>query len=535
MADNISDIAAEDMAMNATKYATKGVYEGDAPLKGKKNPYQRATSAGVSKRVSLLNQISSTGAGFFDLEAHRPSLDEREMTMEQVRERQTEKSPTCISLFTGGGGMLTGFAMSGWRDVAISEFVNDACETIALNYNVHMIRPSDVKSAAIEAAEQLGIEVLPPSPREASEIVDLMKLPPALVTDKNSKYRGQNIIGGVAWEDTMYRVGNETFTQLRELTNEILYKNIGEHNPDVAYLWGDDIRAMSGIQMLKFMNIKPGEIDCIEGGPPCASFSMAGKREKGWGSQSKYSEERIQSTRNLFDEYIRVVGEIQPKMFIAENVPSLASGEEPRKYATDIIRSLSEQGYRCEARTLVASDYECVQRRERLFIQGVRNDLVHKKTGKPIRPSWPTPSSNSYFLRDALEVCRDRNTEQDIEESLLGDREIGRTWDVLEMGASPKNKQYMAIRCHPDEHCPTITVVGARDVSGAGPMHPTERRKFTVPEYMAIFGYPTDYQFSGETSQKCERMARSVPPVLGKAISAAMRRNLNRSTLSQEV
>ena len=292
---------------------------------------------------------------------------------------------------------------------------------------------------------------------------------------------------------------------------------------------------MSGTEMLRFMGLEPGEVDCIEGGPPCASFSMAGKREKGWGSQSKYSEERVQSTRNLFDEYIRVVGEIKPKMFVAENVPSLISGEEPRKYAKDIITALTKKGYRCEARVLAASDYECPQKRERLFIQGVRNDLRHKKdTSVPTKPAWPVKSSYSYVLRDALEAAAPRNTQEQIDFAMFNEREIGRTWDVLEQGVSPVNKQYMAIRCHPEQHCPTITVVGARDISGAGPMHPSERRKFTIPEYMAIFGYPTDYKFTGEIPQQSERMARSVPPVLGRAISGAMRRNLNRSVVVTE-
>lgn len=533
--DEAVDLTLDPAEVDA-EYATKGDYSSGKKLRGKKTVYEPAVSNGITNRVRMLNMLGQVDSPVRDaISANRPPLADKEMTMDQVHARQKEDSPLAISLFTGGGGMFTGFAMSGWRNIVAGEFVNDACETLAANYPMHVIWPTAVLEAATTAAEELGIEVLAPAPRVAADLTELTNLTPALVVEKPSKRYQQDIGRSVAWENTMFRCGVDLFIQLRERTNELVYANLGEYNPEVTYLWGDDVRAMSATEMLKFMNIPVGAVDCVLGGPPCASFSIAGTRLEGWGKQHKYSEERVQSTRTLFDEYVRLVGEIRPKTFIAENVTGLISGPEPRKYTSDIIQALTDKGYICEARVLNAADYECVQARRRLFIQGVRNDLRNKHTGRQARPAWPVKSLNDYVLRDALDAAAPRNTPELVEEVMLRGLEIGRTWDILEIGATPANKQHASYKAHPDAHCQTLTVAGIRDLSAAGILHPTERRKFTVPEIMAIFGYPTDYIFPGKREQASERMGRSVPPIFGKAISAAMRRNLANCTWNEDI
>lgn len=520
------------------QYAEKGDYTSGFALRGKKDVYRKPVSKGVTNRVRKLNHTSALSAvsPFASMgRASRPPLADREVTMEQVHSRTKKDSPTAISLFTGAGGVYTGFAMSGWRNLSAAEFVHNACETLDANYEMRIIWPTEVLIAATQAAKELGIAVAEPVPRVPEDLSAFASMEPALVVVKPSKRYKQNIGSSVEWEATMFRCGLELFRELRERTNRIIYDGLGEHNPDVSYLWGDDIRAMSGTEMLRFMNIAVGEVDCLYGEPPCASFSIVGSRLEGWGKQHKYSEERIQSTRNLFDEYVRLVGEIKPKMLLAENVTGLNSGDEPKKYISDIITALHDKGYNCQTRDLNSCDHESVQSRVRLFIQGVRSDLRIEKTGRQARPAWPVKSKHRYMLRDALEVAADRNTDEQIEAVQLGDREIGRTWDILEVGATPENKQFATYKAHPDAHCPTLTVAGVRDLSAAGVLHPTERRKFTVPEIAVIFGFPKDFTFLGQREQASERLARDVPTPLAYAISVAMRKNLANCTWDTDI
>lgn len=95
--------------------------------------------------------------------------------------------------------------------------------------------------------------------------------------------------------------------------------------PD-TYMDTRDIRTINPEEILDIIKVKKGELDFLDGSPPCASFSTAGKREKNWGKVKAYSGTK-QRTDDLFFEYIRMVKYIEPKIFIAENVSGLITGK----------------------------------------------------------------------------------------------------------------------------------------------------------------------------------------------------------------
>ena len=88
---------------------------------------------------------------------------------------------------------------------------------------------------------------------------------------------------------------------------------------------GRDIRDVDPSEVVEKIDMKPGEVDLLDGSPPCSSFSAIGKKYKGWGKSKKYSD-RAQRTDDLFFEYVRFVRAIQPKVFVAENVAGLVKG-----------------------------------------------------------------------------------------------------------------------------------------------------------------------------------------------------------------
>jgi DNA (cytosine-5)-methyltransferase 1 len=154
-----------------------------------------------------------------------------------------------------------------------------------------------------------------------------------------------------------------------------------------------DIRTVSPDDILGAIGLKPGELDLLDGSPPCASFSTAGKRHAGWGEEKSYSDTR-QRTDDLFFEFTRLLQGIQPRTFIAENVAGLIKGT-AKGYFLSILEALKACGYQVEARLLNAQWLGVPQTRQRLIFAGVRADLG-------IKPAFPRPLPYCYTVRDAL-------------------------------------------------------------------------------------------------------------------------------------
>ena len=154
-----------------------------------------------------------------------------------------------------------------------------------------------------------------------------------------------------------------------------------------------DIRTVTPDHLLDAAGIEPGDLDLLEGSPPCASFSTAGSREKGWGQVKKYSDTN-QRTDDLFYEYARLLRDLQPRAFVAENVSGLVKGK-AKGYFKLILAELRACGYRVGAKVLDAQWLGVPQRRQRLIFVGFRNDLG-------IDPVFPAPLPYRYTVADAL-------------------------------------------------------------------------------------------------------------------------------------
>lgn len=105
-------------------------------------------------------------------------------------------------------------------------------------------------------------------------------------------------------------------------------------------------------------------IDIIVGGPPCQSFSIAGKRDKN------------DPRNSLFIEYIKYLDYFKPKLFIMENVIGILSKKtNTNEKVIDIIMNELNKNYNCIITKLYASDFEVPQNRRRVIIIGIRKDL----------------------------------------------------------------------------------------------------------------------------------------------------------------
>lgn len=316
-----------------------------------------------------------------------------------------------------------------------------------------------------------------------------------------------------------------------------------------------DIRSVSAKDILSVTGLRVGDLDVFDGSPPCASFSTAGKRERGWGKQKQYSD-TVQRTDDLFFEFSRLVRELQPKVFVAENVSGLIKGT-AKGYFVEILRELESCGYRVKCRLIDAQWLGVPQSRQRTIFVGVRNDLNRE-------PIFPQPRTYRYSIRDAVPwivgVEVDRRTAKfgknaggiyrpsidkpsdtitacgaggDIRydwkvvtpvvepESDISRYCTGREWDRLRVGEQ-SSRYFNLVRTNPD--APSPTICASHGSSGiASVTHPFERRKFSIAELRRICSFPDDFILIGTYAQQWERLGRAVPPLMMKAIAETIR------------
>jgi len=137
--------------------------------------------------------------------------------------------------------------------------------------------------------------------------------------------------------------------------------------PDVPVIEGD-INNVTSAEILEAAKLKPLECDVVIGGPPCQSFSLAGKRMGMDDPRGK-----------LLLQFARVVRETLPKTFVLENVKGMANwngGKAIDAILNEFSEQISYEGneykYSLSYKVLKASDYGAPQNRERLFIVGTR-------------------------------------------------------------------------------------------------------------------------------------------------------------------
>ena len=278
---------------------------------------------------------------------------------------------------------------------------------------------------------------------------------------------------------------------------------------DYTYLDGRDIRQVKAADIEDAIGRCGRDIDIFDGSPPCAAFSDVGKREAGWGKVKAYSDTK-QRVDDLFFEYARLLKDLQPRTFIAENVSGLVKGT-AKGYFLEILAALKASGYRVKARVLDAQWLGVPQSRSRLIFVGVRDDI-------DLEPVHPKPWQYRYTVREALTGVV--NSPQDIDEASAARYAIGKELERMSPGAK-STKYFQLMRAPWDDVAGCITQK-AGDLTAASVAHPERIGKFTVPELKRICSFPDDYILTGDYGRMVERMGRAVPPLMMKAIAESL-------------
>lgn len=263
--------------------------------------------------------------------------------------------------------------------------------------------------------------------------------------------------------------------------------------PDVP-VWQGDIMKLTVEEVLRLTGIGVGELDVLDGSPPCQGFSTTGKRQ-------------LNDARNgLFREYVRLLRGLRPKAFIMENVSGLVKGKMKLIFA-EILRELKMSGYRVSARLLNAMYFHVPQSRERLIFIGVREDLK-------IEPSHPRAQNHPFTVREAFEGLSD---EPDERIQLSADSKTAQQMSRVPPGGRC-SKHFNHHRLTWNRPSPTISSWDAYFV-----WHPSEQRPITVSECRRLCSYPDEFRFTGTVSDAFRRMGNSVPSLFMSALASHVR------------
>lgn len=262
------------------------------------------------------------------------------------------------------------------------------------------------------------------------------------------------------------------------------------------------------------------EIDFVSGGYPCQAFSYAGH---------KLGLEDVRGT--MFYYFAQIVGELNPKIFLAENVKGLTTHDNGKTLQT-MIEIYEELGYEVTTHIVKALNYNVAQKRERIIIVGVRKNI-----GLLYR--LPKPSDYKPVLRDVLKNVPASIGEKypDKKRNVLEMVPAGGYWRNLPEAIAKEymGKSYysgggrtgMARRISWDEPCLTLTCSPAQKQTER--CHPEETRPFTIREYARIQSFPDDWEFAGSMGQQYKQIGNAVPVEMAKAIGLSIIDILNKA------
>lgn len=281
-----------------------------------------------------------------------------------------------------------------------------------------------------------------------------------------------------------------------------------------TYLDRRDIREVAAASILETINMEPGELDLLEGSPPCAAFSTVGNvkggREQRWGTERKYSDS-TQRVDDLFFEFVRLVEGIQPRYILAENVMGLTRGS-ARGYLKEIVGRLRDAGpgYEIKLWKLDAQWMGVPQTRQRLIFVGVRSDIEGF-------PEQPTPQPQVTY-GEATAAPIDNIDGDESYKTFKEGTKSRQVFDRMMPGQSGadvmgKGHFFNFQRVHPDRPAPCI-MQGSQLVA-----QPTGPDTLTIGQLRRLCGFPDDFQLTGSFAQRWERLGRAVVPPMYKAVA----------------
>lgn len=329
--------------------------------------------------------------------------------------------------------------------------------------------------------------------------------------------------------------------------------------------WDEDEKYGNNVGLKKTVKSLNKKVDLIIGGPPCQAYSVAGRS----GGNKMYDDYR----NYLFESYLKVVNEFQPKIFVFENVPGILSACPGGVLIIDrISEAFNKAGYIIsnnlkENALINCAEYGVPQARKRIIIVGLRKaDFIHNAQialedfYKKILPKFKTSKINTvrnaienlpklsplkkFQIEDGKKKSHDSSnlkfsghkprfhSDRDIKvfKKLTVDIEEevhkysnSNTLNELYFEITGKNTnvhKYHVLKW--DKPSTTITAHLYKD--GLRHIHPDSKqaRSITVREAARLQSFDDDFDFIGPMGDQFKMIGNAVPPLFAKAIALAL-------------
>lgn len=335
---------------------------------------------------------------------------------------------------------------------------------------------------------------------------------------------------------------NENFkTLIASDFNKYALSTFKKNHNDTEIIYGDitDKHIKNKIIALS----KEKNINMIIGGPPCQGFSNKGKK-LGLADERNF----------LFLDYIEIVKEVNPEIFVVENVKNIISSADGY-FINEIINRFSELNYNVSYKILNAVNFGVPQNRERAFIIGTKsitfdfNDLLNEAFDKVTvfdaisdlgylqsneghdTSVYINPAVSEYqrLLRNTEDILYNHKAtnhskialkklslippekgKEHLPKSMIGNQKFKTTWGRLEW----------------HNISPTIDTRFDTPSNGKN-SHPFLNRAITPREAARLQSFPDSYQFLGLKTEICKQIGNAVPPFLAKALGKSIKRQFS--------
>jgi DNA (cytosine-5)-methyltransferase 1 len=310
-----------------------------------------------------------------------------------------------------------------------------------------------------------------------------------------------------------------------------LNRNRGEWYPQLEEVAPLDITNLDPDEVLARLDVRPGDIDLLVGGPPCVAFSKSG-------FHLEYKRQGRDPKANLLEYYLDFLKGLRPRTFLMENVFGLAYRNQSAAFFGALCDGIEQAGYSLTHGVLNAADYGVPQNRQRLFLVGSRDGT---KFTLPQATHWgeherrlPPPNVAELAAHvtagDALHGLVTKAEEGEAVNGkwghLLPEIPPGRNYlhytkelehpDPLFTWRS----RYWTFLLKLDPNRPAPTLQG-QPGPYVGPFH-WENRRLRVPELKRLHGFPDDFVLEGTRRDAVLQVGNAVPPLLGEVVARAI-------------
>lgn len=267
-----------------------------------------------------------------------------------------------------------------------------------------------------------------------------------------------------------------------------------------------DILKISAQELLENANLKKNEVDLLIGGPPCQAYSVFGKR---MGISDPRGE--------LVWEYLRILEEIKPKVFVFENVSGLQSIHEGLLYK-EIIQLLELNGlYTVSAHRYQLADFGIPQFRDRIFLIGTTTGVIVPE----MQPTHGDFNTDLIPYRTSFEALRflPKPSKLGSFPNHSGRKHSQRIIDRYhDLKFGERDAKTRINKLNPEKPSFTI-IVGSDKGGGKGHVHPFEPREVTPRESARMQTFPDWWEFYGTGRHVIRQVGNAVPPLFAAQLA----------------